>query len=236
MDAHTSSSPTNECLKIVDTNSSETISEQSNQTNTTDSNNNNEQVGLEQVQNIYEENSNRASTSKADQTSSPAINIMCIENLNEIKLNYTKRLIPIFCKLYLNCMIQSINKSCLNLLRKLINFASKEQLDEIVQSSIELDHSTTSSINHTSSSSSTITLSTLLVELISKILQENQNYESIFIGLSISNDLFRKCSQVIVEEFTRLGVGHLITQLAIDTSKQLNEEEAIEESSSSTNK
>lgn len=102
-------------------------------------------------------------------------------------------------------MIQSINKSCLNLLRKLISYASREQLDRIVQMNVEDD---------SISISETTSISTLLIELISKILQEDANYESIYIGLSISSDLFKKCSPFILEEFTRLGVANLITQLA----------------------
>ena len=148
-------------------------------------------------------------------------------SLEEIKLEYTRRLIPIFCKVFLNCMIQSINKTCLNLLRKLINCASKDQLNLIVQLDVAV---TSSGLNESAKSAKspqqqqpvineeTSTISALLVELISKVLQENQNHESIFIGLSISNDLFRKCSPYILEEFTRLGVGHLISQLAMDTS------------------
>lgn len=148
-----------------------------------------------------------------------------ITNIEEIKLQYTRRLIPIFCKVFLNCIIQSINKACLNLLRKLINCASKDQLNTIVQldsSPVNFNDSSKSQPNQTEESN---TISALLVELISKVLQENQNYESILIGLSISNDLFRKCSPFILEEFTRLGVGHLISQLAVDTMQ--TEEETI---------
>ena len=115
-------------------------------------------------------------------------------------------------------MIQSINKSCLNLLRKLINFAPKEQLNDIVEFKIENFNTTNKQEEHPS-------ISTLLVELIAKILQENQNYESIYIGLSISNDLFKKCSPTVIEEFTRLGVGHLISKLATDMPKSLDENE-----------
>ena len=124
-------------------------------------------------------------------------------------------------------MIQSISKSCLNLLRKLINCASKDQLNQIVQ----LDHNnnlneSSKSVSITSDEISTI--SALLVELISKILQDNQNYDSILIGLSISNDLFKKCSPFILEEFTRLGVGHMISQLALETMETSEDLEPIE--------
>lgn len=148
-----------------------------------------------------------------------------VPNIEEVKLEYTKRLIPIFCKIFLNCMIQSISKTCLNLLRKLINCASKDQLNLIVQLDFNVTSLNESMKSHQGSKNlqqteETSTISALLVELISKVLQENQNQESVFIGLSISNDLFRKCSPYILEEFTRLGVGHLISQLAMDTSSQ----------------
>jgi hypothetical protein len=148
------------------------------------------------------------------------------DHLTEIKLNYTKRLVPIFCKVFLNCMIQSINKACLNLLRKLINFAPKEQLNDIVEFQIE-------NIN-VSNKEENPSISTLLVELIAKILQENQNYESIFIGLSISNDLFKKCSPFVIEEFTRLGVGQLISKLALEMPKSIDDDDDEDPSKKST--
>lgn len=141
----------------------------------------------------------------------------------EIKLTYLKRLVPTFCKIYLNCMIQSINKSCLNLLRKLISYASREQLDRIVQMNVseETPATTTTTATTTPLSVEKTSISTLLIELVSKILQEDGNYESIFTGLSISSDLFKKCSPFILEEFTRLGVANLISQLAAQSTAEL---------------
>lgn len=155
-----------------------------------------------------------------------------ILNMETVKLEYTKRLIPIFCKVFLNCMIQSINKTCLNLLRKLINCASKDQLNLIVQLDFNVNNSLNENMkNQSHQTEETSTISALLVELISKVLQENQNQESVFIGLSISNDLFRKCSPYILEEFTRLGVGHLISQLAMDTQSADDEQQSTQATS-----
>lgn len=155
-----------------------------------------------------------------------------IPNMETVKLEYTKRLIPIFCKVFLNCMIQSINKTCLNLLRKLINCASKDQLNLIVQLDFNVNNSLNESMkNQSHQTEETSTISALLVELISKVLQENQNQESVFIGLSISSDLFRKCSPYILEEFTRLGVGHLISQLAMDTQSADDEHQTTQATS-----
>lgn len=173
-------------------------------------------------QNVEEgsEISNLSMTDSSLPSPPPVIDMnSTIINIEEIKFQYTKRLVPIFCKVFLHCMIQSISKSCLNLLRKLINCASKDQLNQIVQldvGSANLNESMKNS-NNLNQNEEISTISTLLVELISKVLQENQNYESILIGLSISNDLFVKCSPHILEEFTRLGVGRLISQLAMDT-------------------
>lgn len=143
----------------------------------------------------------------------------------EIKLTYLKRLVPTFCKIYLNCMIQSINKSCLNLLRKLISYASREQLDRIVQMNVSEETSATTTTTTTATTTplsvEKTSISTLLIELVSKILQEDGNYESIFTGLSISSDLFKKCSPFILEEFTRLGVANLISQLAAQSTAEL---------------
>ena len=139
-----------------------------------------------------------------------------------IKLNYTKRLIPLFCKVFLNCMIQSINKACLNLLRKLIGYAPKDHLSDIVR----LQHADRSVGKEDPEAP---TICTLLVELVAKILQENQNYESIFVGLSVSSDLFRKCAPSVIEEFTRLGVGQLISKLAVDSAPKSSTDEASDE-------
>lgn len=176
----------------------------------------------------------------------PSTSIVIIETetdqaLNEIKLNYARRLLPVFARLYMNCMIQSISKSSLNLLRKLVNYSNKQQLTQILVSSDAQENST-----DLSSASST---SNLIVEVIAKILQDqedidltdlessqdtessdtsaattSQTYESMFIALSISNDLFSKCSPYIVEEFTRFGVSTLITQLAqVKIAEEINQ-------------
>lgn len=151
------------------------------------------------------------------------------------KLNYLRRLVPTFCRIYLNCMIQSINKSCLGLLRKLIAYASREQLDRVVQmnvidsSSVVMMMMMTAANNNTENTTyETTSISTMLIELISKILQEEANLESVYTGLSISSDLFRKCSPLILEEFTRLGVANQISQLAAQTQQPTtNESESI---------
>lgn len=111
-------------------------------------------------------------------------------------------------------MIQSINKSCLGLLRKLIAYASRDLLDQIVQLSCDASDELGESMP----------ISTLLIELIAKILQEDQNYEAVYVGLSISSDLFRKCSPFILEEFTRLGVSNLISELAVQCAKEADAE------------
>ncbi len=181
---------------------------------------------IETVASSFLSNENHAMIQEA----STITNIMSSDselvNLDEVKLNYTKRLIPIFCKVFLNCMIQSINKSCLNLLRKLISYASKDQLNRIVQMSVDLEYNYQLQQQQ---QNETTTVSTLLVELIAKVLQENQNYESIFIGLSISNDLFCKCSPFILEEYTRLGVGQLISHLASGASFMSPSDDETEE-------
>ena len=156
---------------------------------------------------------------------SPVQSAVQIENLDEIRLNYTKRLLPTLCKVFINCMIQSINKSCLNLLKKLVSWALKEQLSAIVQIGVEENSST----EETAISTESATISTLLVELISKVLKENSNYDLMQIGLSISNDLFKKCSPFIIEEFSRLGVGHLISQLARDADEDIDESQEDED-------
>lgn len=117
-----------------------------------------------------------------------------IEVDNETAKLYIKRLLPILSNIYLNCMIQSISRSCLNLLKKLVNYAANEQLEKILQDDQKLV--------------------TLLVELIAKILKEKNNYETHYIGLNISNDLLKKCSNVILEDFTRLGVSDMIVEIA----------------------
>lgn len=160
------------------------------------------------------ENETKSNSNRSDETTTTTSMF-----LYDIKLTYLKRLVPTFCKIYLNCMIQSINKSCLNLLRKLISYASREQLDRIVQMNID---STLESISGDTSGDSGTSISTLLIELISKILQEDANYESIYTGLSISSDLFKKCSPFILEEFMRLGAANLISQLAAQESSSSN--------------
>ncbi|CAF0905235.1 unnamed protein product [Brachionus calyciflorus] len=136
------------------------------------------------------------------------------EDLIEIKFLYTKRLMPIFSKIILNCMITSINKSCLNLLKKLISYSN--QLNKVVQ----MDEKLTDLDNNNKKE----TIATLLVELISKILRDNLNYEQIQIGLGISSDLFKKCGDFIIDEFTRFGVADLISKIASQPIEIVDEE------------
>jgi hypothetical protein len=110
-------------------------------------------------------------------------------------------------------MIQSISKACLGLLRKLISSAPDHQLNEILQADTP----------DKPASDETETASALLVELISKLLQESHNLDLVLTGLTMSSDLFRKCSPFITEEFTRLGVAHLISQLALQASDEAPE-------------
>lgn len=198
------------------------VNETSDRDQNVNSNNQEMVQSIHQIVNNLNENTNNSETKIQPIAIDP-------NSLIDIKLNYTKRLIPIFCKIYLNCMVQIINKSCLNLLRKIISYASKDQLNEIIECSIESSNSENNNIISSDSTS----ISTLLVELISKLLQENQNYESVFIGLSISNDLFKKCSSNILEEFTRLGVSHLITKLAHE--KQVSGDDDEENNKQSNN-
>ena len=137
-------------------------------------------------------------------------------NLIETKFVYTKRLIPILCRVGMACMITSINKSCLNLLKKLISYSNGSQLNQIVQFGLD---DQICNVNEKE------TVATLLVDLIGKMLKDTQNYDNVSIGLALSNDLFRKCDEFIVDEFTRYGVSKLISSIgcmSIDETKFLS--------------
>jgi E3 ubiquitin-protein ligase HECTD1 len=123
----------------------------------------------------------------------------------EITENYIKRLIPILCKLYFNNMIQSVNKACLNLLLKLLQYSSKQQLNDVIskqQQQLVTDEKLTAN------------LSLLLVELISKVLEDKHNYEATLTALKIAYNLLNKCSAFILEEFIRLGVSNRIAEIS----------------------
>jgi len=126
----------------------------------------------------------------------------------EITENYIKCLIPILCKLYFNNMIQSVNKACLNLLLKLIHYASKQQLINIISKQVE-DNNNKKASN----------LSLALVELISKVLEDKHNFEGTLVALKIAFNLLNKCSPFILEEFIRLGVSNRITDIANEAVK-----------------
>ena len=46
---------------------------------------------------------------------------------------YLRRLIPTFCRLFLNTMIRNVRKSALNLTKKLIHYADSEQLLDVIE-------------------------------------------------------------------------------------------------------
>ena len=155
----------------------------------------------------------------------------------EITGNYIKRLIPMLCKLYFNNMIQSVNKACLNLLLKLIQYASKQQLSDIISKQVEEQNENQENITVSEASN----LSLLLVELISKVLEDKHNGEGTLIALKISYNLLNKCSSFILEEFVRLGVSNRIIEIANEAEKlnnnqlvKLNNNNNAKRSSSST--
>ncbi len=105
-----------------------------------------------------------------------------IDNCESIADEFIRRLIPIFCNFYMNCMLQNINKCTLNILRKLIFYTNKSQIESILNKK-----------------------NNLIVELVSKLLQETFNHDLILVGLNISLDLIVKCQQVILNEFNRFA-------------------------------
>ncbi len=111
-----------------------------------------------------------------------------IDDCESVADAFIRRLIPTFCNFYMNCMLQNINRCTINILRKLIFYSNKTQVEAILNKR-----------------------NNLIVELLSKLLQETFNHDLVLIGLNISLDLLVKCQHLILEEFNRYVtplVGH----------------------------
>jgi E3 ubiquitin-protein ligase HECTD1 len=103
-----------------------------------------------------------------------------IDDCETIADTFIRRLVPLFCNFYMNCMLQNINKCTLNILRKIIFYSNKSQIEAILNKK-----------------------NNLIIELISKLLQETFNHDLILVGLNMSLDLIVKCQQMILNDFNR---------------------------------
>jgi len=107
---------------------------------------------------------------------------------------YLQRLLPVFCQTFQHTMARAVRKSSLNLVKKMVHYFQGQQIISINKSSP--------------------TLAPLIVEVISNVLDNEEDDESYLIVLQMIQDLMSKGSSIFLEHFARLGVIDKVQNLA----------------------
>ena len=116
----------------------------------------------------------------------------------EMALVYLRRLLPVFSRLFLNTMVRSVRKSCLNLIRKMIHYSDEEQLQEI-----------TTEVPNAAS---------LLAEVVANVLEGDEDDDSVLLGLQSISDLMEKARAVFLDHFAKLGVFNKVQAIAVSNT------------------
>lgn len=107
---------------------------------------------------------------------------------------YLKSLLPIFCQLYLNTMIRTVRKSTLNLIRKMIHLVEPDQMNQLIES--------------------TPSFPPLVCELVSNVLESEEDDDSAMSALQIISDLMLKQKEIFIEHLVKLGVLNRVRSMA----------------------
>lgn len=107
---------------------------------------------------------------------------------------YLEHLLPVFCQTFQHTMIRAVRKSSLNLVKKMVHYIKRDQICTLNEKCP--------------------TLAPLLVEVISNVLDTEDDDEGYLLVLQIIQDLMAKGSDVFLEHFARLGVFNKVLNLA----------------------
>ncbi|XP_068683255.1 E3 ubiquitin-protein ligase HECTD1-like isoform X4 [Montipora foliosa] len=106
---------------------------------------------------------------------------------------YLKNLLPLFAKNYKETMMPSIRKATLALMRKMIHYASQAQLEDLSQN---------------------LSFASVIVEVLSVVLDHDDDDDGHLTSLQIIEDLLEKCQEVYIGHLARLGVISHVAELA----------------------
>jgi len=117
---------------------------------------------------------------------------------------YLKRLLPIFCRLFLSTMVRTVRKSCLSIMRKMIHYANPQQISEI-----------TSQVPSASS---------LMAEVVANALECEDDDDIVALALQMIMDLMQKSRDIFLEYFAKLGVLNKVQSIAMSTESSCHGE------------
>ena len=123
----------------------------------------------------------------------------------EMAPEYLRRLLPVFCQTFQHTMIRTVRKSSLNLIRKMTHYI---QSDQIIQLNNELPN-----------------LASQLVEVISNVLDNEDDDDCYLIVLQMISDVMSKGTDIFLEHFARLGVFQKVQSLAGQNAASSNEDD-----------
>lgn len=101
---------------------------------------------------------------------------------------YLKCLLPDFCQTFQNTMLQSVKKTCLGLIKKMVQRPSQPDLLRVLATDPEQD------------------MGKLMLEVVSSVLHNEEDEDGHIIILTIIEELMSKTSYVFLDHFARVGV------------------------------
>ncbi|KAB7498063.1 E3 ubiquitin-protein ligase HECTD1 [Armadillidium nasatum] len=120
---------------------------------------------------------------------------------------YLSRLLPVFCHTFQSTMIQTVRKSSLSILRKMVHYIPSNLLQQVCTSS-----SLEGGANE--SNSSGYILGSMLIEVVATVLGNDEDEDGQLVVLQMIDDLLSKAQDVLLDHCARLGVINKVALMA----------------------
>ncbi|XP_052267734.1 E3 ubiquitin-protein ligase HECTD1-like isoform X2 [Dreissena polymorpha] len=117
----------------------------------------------------------------------------------EVAPEYVRRLLPVFTHVFLSSMIQSIRKSSLSLLKKMVHYIDGSLLEDLCNQS---------------SSTTTASFASSLTEVLTNVLDHEDDDDGHLTSLQIIQEVMRKGNELFLDIFARLGLFGKVLSLA----------------------
>lgn len=141
-----------------------------------------------------------------------------IDNDPEVIPVFIKKLLPAFIQVFQSSMLQSIRKSSLLLIKKMLIYTQASCLEEMVKSSSTTTPPTNPAPPSSSSSSSnlpsSVNIAIQLPEILSLVLNNEDEEESQLTGLEIIAELMHKHSHLFSDQLVQLGIFERIQTMS----------------------
>lgn len=117
----------------------------------------------------------------------------------EVAPQYVQRLLPVFTHVFQSSMIQSIRKSSLSLLKKMVHYIEGPLLEDLCNQS---------------GATAGVSFATSLTEVLANVLDHEDDDDGHLIALQIIQEVMRKGGELFLDNFARLGLYGKVLSLA----------------------